>query len=154
MMPLLTARLYSPQRRGGRRGIQFKIDSSLGPPRLCGESSLGSDEPARLVVDRDLVLEDFLDDDLEVGHVAGALDERAGAVHQLEHALLDQRRQLEPPANLVHDFVALQCFDHWVSGVASCQWLVASRLKCHCLYWQLATNNSQLSLKFRPLVCA
>ena len=50
-------------------------------------------------------------DDFQVGHVA-ALDQRAGAVHQLEHALLDQRGQLESAADLVHDFVALQCFDH------------------------------------------
>src|SRR5260221_478429 len=59
-------------------------------------------QPARLVIDRDLVLEDLLDRDLEVRHVR-ALDERAGPVHQLEHPLLNEGGQLEPSTDLVHD---------------------------------------------------
>ena len=32
--------------------------------------------------------------------------------YQLDQPLLKQRGQLEPPANLVHDLVALECFNH------------------------------------------
>src|SRR2546430_672711 len=69
-------------------------------------------QPARLVIDRDLVLKDFLHDDLQVRHGVLALDERAGAVHQFEHALLDEGGQFESAADLVHDFVAFECFNH------------------------------------------
>ncbi len=98
-----------------RRGhLEFSEDTASKLAGYTGNSLFGlfrRNQPAGFVVDGDLVLEDFLDDDFQIGHVA-ALDQGAGAVHQFQHAFLDQGGELETAADFVHDFVALQCFDH------------------------------------------
>src|SRR5438105_4583710 len=69
-------------------------------PRLLKCSALRASDRGRffqaagVVVDRDLVLQDLLDHDLQVGHVPAALDKRARTVHQLDHPLLDGARPL------------------------------------------------------------
>src|SRR5207302_9306531 len=102
---------FPPLRRASSpatRGLKSALNGNWrAMPALLGrfQSALG-------VVDGDLVLEDLLDHDFQVGHAA-ALDEGAGAVHELEHAPLDEGGELEAAADLVHDFITLEGFDHW-----------------------------------------
>ena len=57
-------------------------------------------------VEIDLVLQDFLDDDFQLV-VAADIDQRPGAGVERDEPLLDQRRELEPPADLVDDLLLL-----------------------------------------------
>src|SRR5437764_10317467 len=112
----------SQQRVNRQREVTAKITSRIAffpPSSLSLAQFFRRQKAAGFVVDGDLVLEDFLDDHFQVGQVA-ALDQRAGAFHQLEHALLDQGGQLETAADLVHDFVTLEGFDHAKVLLLSC----------------------------------
>src|SRR5262245_28844622 len=62
-------------------------------------------------IQEDLVLQNLLNDD---GQLIAALDidERPGACVQSDHALLNQRRELETPTHLVDDLLFLQFFVH------------------------------------------
>ena len=63
-------------------------------------------------VRRDLVLEDLLDHQFKIS-AAVALDERASAIdNEFLQATLNQRRQLETPAQLVDNLITLQRVDH------------------------------------------
>ncbi|MFO0004651.1 MAG: hypothetical protein ACK559_26330, partial [bacterium] len=64
-----------------------------------------------LPVDRDLLLHDLVDHDLEVG-ASIALDERACAVDQLGEPTLDEGGQLEAAAEALDDLIALEGIDH------------------------------------------
>src|SRR5262245_57656826 len=64
-------------------------------------------------VEVDLVLEDLADDDRHLVLVVAAyLDQRPGPRVQHDHALLDQRRELEAPPDLVDDLLFLQLIVH------------------------------------------
>src|SRR4051794_22881456 len=117
---------------------------------------LGSDhvwlgQAACLVVNGDLVLQDLLDHYFQVGHDVRALDQGAGAVHQLDHALLDQGGELEAAADLVHDFVALEGFDHFpfcplsVSVAGTANYMPPARL-CLTVLMISSTARSTVSL--------
>src|SRR6188474_2866749 len=62
-------------------------------------------------VEHDLVLEDFLEHDLEVV-LEGGFHQGTAAALQLQEALLDQGRQLEASAHLVHDLFFFELFEH------------------------------------------
>src|SRR5688572_20061883 len=98
-MPPQTATMISRSWRGDAL-------SSSGMAAWGLALGIGGVQAAGFVVDLDLVLEDLLDDDFEVGHVVVPFDERPAAVHELEHAFLDQGGQFESAADFVHDFVA------------------------------------------------
>src|SRR5689334_15179490 len=76
------------------------------------ESLFGfGDARALVAVDADLALLDFVDDHFKVA-AAVAFDHGAGALDELNPAVLDEGAQLKAAAEFVHDFVALECFDH------------------------------------------
>src|SRR5438445_1759722 len=72
---------------------------------------LRSADATLFVIQRDLVLENFLDHHFQIGEVV-AIHERTRAVHQLEHAALDEGGQLESAADFVDDFIRLESCDH------------------------------------------
>src|SRR5262245_25784907 len=71
----------------------------------------GREGGRRREVERQLVLEDLLDHQLQV-RAALPLDQRPCALHQLHEAALNQGAQLETSSDLVGNCVALERFDH------------------------------------------
>src|SRR5688572_11495514 len=60
----------------------------------------------------DLLLQNFLDDDFQVG-AAAPLDQGSGAIDdQFLESALNQRRQLESSTKLLNDHIALESFNH------------------------------------------
>src|SRR5882672_282611 len=103
------------------RGYSSRIDtthglrhglSSSAPTGLGGRCHLFRPaDAAFFIVQGDLVLEDLLDHHFQISEVV-AIDERTGAVHQLEHAALDEGGELKAAADFVDDFIGLESFDH------------------------------------------
>src|SRR5262249_35425860 len=79
---------------------------------LLAQDRLGLNVCRRVELVGDLALNDLFDRQFEVASSA-TINQRTSPVHQLDQAALDQRAQLETPANAVDNLFALERFDHF-----------------------------------------
>jgi hypothetical protein len=106
------------------RGIWASVNSdALAIP--VRSQRRGGLKPAGFPINGDLLLHDLVDDNFEVGSTI-ALNERTGSVNEFAEATLDQGGQLETAAELLDDFIALQCVNHEQApiGKTECAWTV------------------------------
>lgn|GEM_PF-1139947 len=115
---------------GGTGQRQYARDLGVGQfRRTCNPGAKSATrrslKTAGFPINGDLLLHDLVDDDFEVGPTI-ALNERTGSVNELAKATLDQGGQLETAAELLDDFIALQCVNHEQApiGKTECAWTV------------------------------